>query len=143
MKKSSLVLMFLITLCLCSTAFAEGWNLEGLKTQAAKAVPNGQEIGSATDDMSAFVGMQADGLNYQFTLAADQESQMPDAQEFDYKGHKAFFFEPGMPGSGGLMILLDSKKSLTILCMAGFDSDKEIASDNRTSIADRMDLGAL
>ncbi|BDQ38244.1 hypothetical protein SYK_26040 [Pseudodesulfovibrio nedwellii] len=143
MKKSALVLTLLAVLCLCSSVFAGDWNLAELKTQAAKAIPNGQEIGAAADKDSAFVGMQANGLNYQFTLASDQESQMPDAQVLEYKGHKAFFFEPGMPGSGGLMILLDSKKSLTILCMAGFDSDKEITSENMTAIADKMNLGAL
>nr|WP_321260518.1 hypothetical protein [uncultured Pseudodesulfovibrio sp.] len=143
MKKSVLVLSFLVTLCLCSTVLAGEWNLTELKIQAAKAIPNGQEIGAAADKGSAFVGIQADGLNYQFTLASDQESQMPDAQALEYKGHKAFFFDPGMPGSGGLMILLDSKKSLTILCMAGFDSDKKILSSDMTAIADKMNLGAL
>ncbi|WP_319541168.1 hypothetical protein [uncultured Pseudodesulfovibrio sp.] len=143
MKKTTLALMLLTALFVCSTASAGDWNLTELKAQAAKAVPNGMETGASADDMGAFVGMQADGLNYQFTLAADQESQMPDAQELSYKGHKAFFFEPGMPGSGGLMILLDAEKSLTILCMAGFDSDREFASGDMTTIADRMDLGAL
>lgn len=143
MKTSALVLSFLVTLCLCSTVLAGEWNLTELKIQAAKAVPNGQEIGAAADEGSAFVGMQADGLNYQFTLASDQETQIPEAQALDYKGYKAFFFEPGMPGSGALMILLDSKKSLTILCMAGFDSDKNISSSDMTAIADKMDLSAL
>lgn len=143
MKKIVLAFTLLSALCLVSVALANPWNLNALKTEAAKAVPGGQEIGSSSDDSGAFVGLQADGLNYQFTLASDQESQMPDAQELSYKGHKAFFFEPGMPGAGGLMILLDSDRSLTILCVVGFDSDKELAADDMTAIADKMDLGAL
>ena len=143
MKKFAIAFTLLSALCLVSVALANPWNLDALKAEAAKAVPGGQVIASSSDEAGAFVGLQADGLNYQFTLASDTEPQMPDAQELSYKGRKAFFFEPGLPGAGGLMILLDSDRSLTILCVPGFDSDKEFAADDMTAIADRMDLGAL
>lgn len=143
MKKLALILTIVSTLIFATAAIADSWNLNELKTQAAKAVPGAQMLGADADEYSAFVGMQGGGLNYQFTLAADQNPQMPDARLLNYNGRKAYFFEPGMPGSGGLMILLGSDKSLTILCVAGFDSDKELTTNDMTAIADKMDLNAL
>lgn len=140
--KKIVICAMLMALFVCTAAVAGSWNLNALKVEAAKAVPGSTEVGASQDDNGAFVGLQANGFNYQFTLSADQDSQMPDARTIDYKGHKAFFFEP-MPGSGGLMILLNGDKSLTILCMAGFSSDTEIGLDDMTGIADKMNLGAL
>lgn len=141
MKKITLAFALLFTLCIATAAMA-GWNLGALKTEAHKGMPGGQEMGANQDDMGAFVGITKDGLNYQFTLASGTDPQMPDAETLTYKGNKAFFFE-AMPGSGVLMIVLGPDKSLTILCAAGFDSDKEITAGDLTAIADKMDLGAL
>ncbi|XXJ18245.1 hypothetical protein ACR42D_01545 [Desulfovibrio caledoniensis] len=144
MKKRILALAFALAavLGMSLTALAGSWNQAALQTQAAQAVPGGQVLSSEADDMGCFVGMQKDGKNYQFTLAGDTDPQMPDAQPLDYKGHKAYFFET-MPGAGGLMVLLAPEKSLTILYMAGFDSDTELTAADLTAIADRMDLDKL
>lgn len=144
MKKRILALAFALTAALVMSlpAMAGSWNPAALQAQVAQAVPGGQVLSSEADDSGCFVGMQKDGKNYQFTMAADTDPQMPDAQTLDYKGHKAYFFET-MPGSGGLMILLAPEKSLTILYMAGFDADTEPTAADLTAIADRMDLGKL
>jgi len=143
MKRIILSLMLLATFCLFTTAHAESWNLEALKTQAGKAVPNGQVADASADEYSAYVALMDGGNNYQFTLSSDQEPQAPGAWPLTYKGHKAFFFETGMPGHGGLMILLSADKSLTIVSMAGFDSDAEPDESVMTKLADKMDLGVL
>lgn len=117
MKKLIFMTLALVAL-MCSAGVAKAWNLSALQAEAAKAVPGAQSMGSSQDDMGASVGLSLDGLNYQFTLAADMECQVPDARTLDYKGHTAYFFSP-MPGSSGLKILISDDKSLTILCMAG------------------------
>ncbi|BCS89300.1 hypothetical protein [Pseudodesulfovibrio sediminis] len=143
MKKIAIPLILLATLLLCAAALAATWNLTALKAEAAKAVPDGKVMASSADEYGALVGVQAEGTNYQFTLSTDQDPQAPTVHPFSYKGHKAFFFEVGMPGSGGLMILLGNDKSLTILCMVGMDADEDPDMNALTAIADKMDLGAL
>ncbi|MCJ2165421.1 MULTISPECIES: hypothetical protein [unclassified Pseudodesulfovibrio] len=142
MKKIALPLVFLALLGLCAPALAQSWNLSALKAQAAKAVPDGQMTNASADDAGAFVSIQAGDLNYQFTLASDQDPQMADAEQLDYQGRTAYFFE-AMPGSGGLMILLDTEKSLTILLMPGMESETDLTAADMTAIVDNMDLEAL
>ncbi len=143
MKNIVIALTLFSALVLAGAAAADTYNLAALKAEAARAVPGAKVIASGADDDSAFVGMQADGLNYQFTLSADQTPQAPDAESLTYDGRAAYFFEPGMPGSGALMIMLTDCRSLTILCASGFDSDREITAADLTAVADRMRLDAL
>jgi hypothetical protein len=143
MKKTVFALTLLCTLGLAATALAGSFNLAALEAQAARAVPQGQKIASGADELSAFVSLQTGKWNYQFTLSTDKEPGMTGAQPLVYKGQDGFFFEPGIPGSGGLMILLNCGKTLTILCMPSQISDAEISLEDMTAIADRMDLGAL
>lgn len=143
MKKFVLNLTFLFVFFFAASALAGGYNLAALKGEVMKAVPGGQSMGESGNEYAAFVGMQVGEMNYQFTLAPDVEPGIPDAKKVTYKGRTAYFFEPGMPGAGGLMILLGEDKSLTILCMSGFSSEKEIHLEDMTAVADKMNLDVL
>ena len=142
MKRLTLVLAVLALLGLCAPSMAQSWDVSALKVEVSKGLPGSQVLAASADDRGGFVGVQQDGKNYQFTLAADGSPHLMDAQELQCGGHKAFFFEP-IPGSGGLMIVLGEEKSLTILCSAGMASDTDITADDLTAIAERMDLDAL
>jgi len=143
MKKIALNLTFLFVLCCAAFALAGGVNLAALKVEAMKAVPGSKSMGESGEEHAAFVGLQVGEMNYQFTLAPDVDPGIPDAQKITYKGRTAYFFDPGMPGAGGLMILLGEDRSLTILCMSGFSSDKSIHLEDMTTIADKMNLDIL
>ncbi|SDL46524.1 hypothetical protein SAMN05660337_2999 [Maridesulfovibrio ferrireducens] len=146
MKKTALILQILMVLILASASFAYANEdqTDALIKQVVKVVPKGAElIAREANDSSAFVAYTQGVKNYQFTLSGDMNPQIKDAKEFKYKGKKAFYFQPGMEDTGGLMIILSAEKSIVIIYSSGFSNDEEVNQKTMTQMADQMDLGSL
>lgn len=140
MKK--LMPLLILSLFVCSSAFAGSFSLEILKQESRKALSGNVNIVSESqDDGAASVAYSQGESNFQFTLSSDKQSQMPSEKKITIAGRKAEFFRPMGESSGGLFIPLENNSgSLVVIIMNGMFSDDVVTSDALKKKVEKMDL---
>jgi hypothetical protein len=141
--------LFLIVLIVISSIFslttASAAPIDKLESEANKLVAGKYANTSKEfEDGTLFLAYSNENQEgFQFTVSEDQEPGLPDAIAFEYKGKKAFFFQPMGETSGSIMVLLSTSRSLVIAFNYSMMSDNEVTKEMMVEFLDKMNLEAI
>ena len=115
MQLNKLILLTtLVVFSFCTLTMVSAAPIDLLETEANKVIagkyPNTNKSSEDGTLFLAYFNENQEG--FQFTVSDDKEPGYPDAVAFEYKGKKAFYFQPMDEISGAIMVFaITLKKS--------------------------------